>query len=34
MGQRVPKEQKFGDAPASLLHVVEKVAEGRMRSLA
>jgi hypothetical protein len=32
MGLRAPKVQKFGAATASLLHEVEKVAEGWMRS--
>jgi FdhD protein len=34
MARRVPTVQKSGNAPASLLHAVEKVPEGRMRSLA
>jgi FdhD protein len=34
MARRIPTVQKSGNAPASLLHAVEKVAEGRMRSLA
>jgi hypothetical protein len=32
MGLRAPKVQKFGDPTTSLLHAVEKVPNGRMRS--
>jgi hypothetical protein len=34
MAPRVPMFQKYGTAQASLLHEVEKVAKGRMRSSA